>query len=185
MKNAILVSIALAFAAPAFGHDFKSIKSFSDKTMRNTYAAAQKVQKERSKLFQNIGGGTVIAAYEIEKISPKRQKGETQEQLYIRVLKARLHTDYPITGDDGGYRVSRVKSGQEVEASLGDAFTDSTNVPSAPELIDGLKAAADKGLMVLTGDGSGNNTVASFVAVVDVKNQELFYLLDSNFGSDD
>lgn len=177
VRYALLTS-GFVFVTQAFAHDFRPIKSFSDKTMRDTYAATQKLEKE---IGMNSGEGAVLKAYEIKEISPKRKKGESNDALYQRVLKARIHADFSITGDDGGYSLSAPKSAQDVEKDLPD---DLNSGNSSAAFVAALKDALKSGLMVIEGTGSGNNTAASIVAVVDVQNQEFFYIMDSNFGSD-
>jgi len=104
-------------------------------------------------------------------------------------LKFALHRDYPITGDDGGYGFSRISDEKEfkkVTFNMDWLFRTEVLEIQYDNLKAALLEAAKKdNLVVLIGGGSGNNTMAEIVAVLDTKNNEIVYLMNSNFGSDD
>ena len=179
MKKLILSLFVFLSAAAASAHTLQSVKNVSNAAQAEFLKTAEGIHAENDKF-------TAVASYKIKAIQPAAKAGESVEDVYIRVLKFALHRDYPITGDDGGYSFSSLdanSSTQDIAKQLGD-WVD-TESDAGKNLVPSIQQSLQQGLLVLVGGGSGNNTSADIVAVVNTKTQEMVYLVFSNFGSDD
>lgn len=185
----VLLGAMLVFSVMAQAHTSQLIQKLKNPRAQAAYMAASELLGYMNEGRSGSGGGVVDAAYKITKINPEPKTGESDEAVMTRVLKAVLHRDYPITGDDGGYGFEKVNAQNEkyVEHQLSESFyIMDEELAQKMALVQALVAAGeDENLVVLLGGGSGNNTSASIVAVLDLKNKELFYMMSSNFGSDD
>ncbi|MGZ3723760.1 MAG: hypothetical protein ACXVA9_12545 [Bdellovibrionales bacterium] len=185
LKTLALVT-SMVMAAQAGAHSFKAIKSSKDRDLAATMKVAQAFTNAANKANSgSSSGSTVYKAYSVTEIKPPQGKKESDADLYIRIAKAVMHRDFPITGDDGGYDVKLISKKSELK-NLGDIFTQDTDGMADPvkELQTQLQAAIDSGLLVYSATGSGNNTMASVLIVAYPATGELFYVMDSNFGSD-
>ena len=189
---AILGVVVFGFAPTTSAHELKKINRARNQSMEEARVVARDVAQALNRQYEDMGGpaGTVYSAYRVKKFAPKQKKDETTKQLYLRVLKSALHKDYPITGDDGGYDFQIIPASEEVDSHLPEFLADypepDDNIGRGiSDLIGALNDALENGLLVLIGSGSGNNTMAEIVAVCDPRNKEFFYIMDSNFGSDD
>ena len=188
----ILSAVVFGFTLTTQAHEFREISRARNKSMEKARVDARDLAQAMNRQYEDMGGpaGTVFSAYRVKKFAPKQKKDETTEQLYTRVLKAALHRDYPITGDDGGYSFRVINASEEVDSYLPE-FLASYPEPDDDigrqigDFTNTLDEAVGNGLLVLIGSGSGNNTAAEIIAVCDPKNKEFFYIMDSNFGSDD
>lgn len=188
----LLSILALALSLNSFAHTTQALTKATNSKVEALKIVSSNMSEAMDKRYENIGGGTVFNAYKITKLSPTRKAGEAEGAFAERLVKSILHRDYPITGDDGGYSFDQIKFGSEVEAKkyLNNSMEWISGADEAEaflaDFIKGiLKLSQDSSVIVLNGNGSGNNTMASIFAVVDLKNNELFYIVDSNFGSDD
>ncbi|HLD74296.1 MAG TPA: hypothetical protein VJB34_05290 [Bdellovibrionota bacterium] len=188
----ILSVVVFGFALTTSAHELKRINRARNQSMEAARVAARDVAQAMNRRYEdgNTGGGTVFNSYRVKKFAPKQKKNETTAQLYLRVLKSALHKDYPITGDEGGYDFQVISASEEVDSHLPEFLADypepDDNIGRGiSDLIGALNDALENGLLVLIGSGSGNNTMAEIVAVCDQRNKEFFYIMDSNFGSDD
>lgn len=127
---------------------------------------------------------TVSTAY---KAAPDAAKpGETPAQTIERLAKFSLHRDYPITGDEDGYDLAVVSPNTpdaKLESTLDQDWIEQTG--KGTQAMAALAQALKDGLLVLSGSGSGNNTMASIIVVADPASMEFVTLMNSNFGSDD
>ncbi|HAZ13364.1 MAG: hypothetical protein A2X86_14925 [Bdellovibrionales bacterium GWA2_49_15] len=107
---------------------------------------------------------------------------------YLRAVKLALHRDYPMTGDDGGYSLTILDASitvNQLNRMIPSSFYENDSYPRKvlKKLNTALIASAkNKNLRVFIGRGSGYNTSAEIIVVLDVKNKEFIYLLESNFG---
>jgi hypothetical protein len=174
MKSLVLVLSTILLASNAFAHTLKTVGSLTNRSANQALSVAEDINKKNEKT-------TAVNSYKVTGLEIK--EGEDKDDAYIRVLKSALHRDYPITGDDGGYDISALgarATSKEIAAALGDSpFSESA------ELVTAIHGALASGLLVVAGTGSGNNTMATIVGIIDEKKGELLYLIDSNFGSDD
>lgn len=179
MKKILLALGVFALSAVASAHTLQSIAKMTNPQAQAVLDLADSIEKADSRF-------TAVASYKIVQIKPVRKTNEDDVDVYIRVLKYSLHRDYPITGNDGGYGIGPLDTNMN-SYKWGDTlqyFSRDDEAMSA-QLQKALTVAAQSGLIVLSGDGSGNNTMASIIAVVDPLNNEMMYLMNSNFGSDD
>ena len=179
MRKMIVSLFVFLSAAAASAHNLQSVQSVSNPAQAEFLKVANAVNADNTQF-------TAVAAYKIKEVKPARKAGESLEDMYIRVLKAALHRDYPITGDDGGYGFNVIKAGSSADeiARQMDDWVDTESEVGAG-LIPALQKSLQQGLVVLSGSGSGNNTMAVILAVVNPQTQEMVYLVYSNFGSDD
>lgn len=178
MKHPRLIAllVGILWTGLAGAHSLVSISSPKNTSLKKFAARVQKIN--HSDL-----ANTAAASYQVRAISPARKPGESVGALYQRILKYSLHRDHPITGDEQGYGFREIKNQDELEAEIARL----ANLYSGRHLAvlkEVLTSALNTQLLVLVGLGSGNNTVADIIAVVDVKNKQFSYFLYSNFGSD-
>ena len=174
---ALALTLTLISTGAARAHVTQPIQELSDPAANQFLSAAKFVDTSDPE-------GTARAAYQIQKFSPARAGGEGNGAFAIRLLKALLHRDYPITGDEGGYSLSLI-SGSNAEKQIQSAVNMEFEDDAEQVVVAALKAAVQAKLVVIAGSGNGNNTSAVIFAVVDPKTNELAYLIRSNFGRDD
>lgn len=188
--NKLAIILTFAFSLMAQAHSTKDIKTMKNSVANKALHAAATIQDIMDAQYGNEGGGVVMGIYKVTEITPAAKPGESMDQTMLRVLKSILHRDYPITGDDGGYSfdVLNGKSAdfvlKDVDQNFGLRDLEEGDLASKALATTLALAGKDSSLVVLSGSGSGNNTSAAIVAVLDLKNRELFYLMSSNFGSD-
>jgi hypothetical protein len=189
----LMIAILTILTVNSFAHTTQDLNVATNSVVEASRSLGESVASELDKRYDHIGGGTVFRAYKITKLSPGRKANESDADFAVRVVKSLLHRDYPITGDDGGYDFTKLAPKSEAEMkvyfdrNLEWLENSSDTAPKAlPEFIKSLASVTKQvGVVVLDGNGSGNNTMASILAVVDLNRNELFYIMDSNFGSDD
>ncbi|MEK6704213.1 MAG: hypothetical protein AABZ06_00325 [Bdellovibrionota bacterium] len=180
MKKLILTGVAsLIIATNTFAHTLKSIKEPTNPALNPLDTIASKLSKEN--FF-------AANTYKVVKFKPEQKPYESLEDLYIRVLKSTLHRDFPITGDEDGYDLGVLDKNcslKQVKADIAEGISHNLDLDDYNKLTNAMMVALQAGMIIITGSGSGNNTYAYIVAAVDTKNQELVYLISSNFGSDE
>ncbi len=174
-----IISSLLLVSQVTFAHDIVSVKLPKNSVLKEFKTLAQKVKNQ----------WIVVRAYHVNEVSPV-VKGESKVDALLRVVKYSLHRDYPITGDDGGYTfdiLTKESSNREIEKSF-DYLSWLSNLEGKDLNFEGVKSfvhqAVKSHLIVFVGSGGGNNTGADIVVLVDAKNMEFVYLMESNFGSD-
>jgi len=190
MKS-IITLFVLILSFQVFAHTTVTLNQASNKNVDALMKTSTQLALAMDKRYEHVGGGTVLNAYKITKTSPARKGNETDVDFSKRIVKSLLHRDYPITGDDGGYSFNNIKFQTEIEAEkyirksmywLNDS---EEAAPFLKSFVKGLvNISKESNVVVLEGDGSGNNTIAYIFAVLDLSNNEIFYVVDSNFGSD-
>lgn len=177
-------------ASSTRGHQLDNLSHFKNSNIQDLSLDAEKIAKIYHKQFEGLGGDVVLSTYSIKKISPPQKPNETLPEMYLRILKFALHRDYPITGDDGGYWFDIIQSGDKVKKSLPNFLwkNDGDDNAELDALLKGftpkLEQTVNEKIIAYMGGGSGNNTSAAILALVDIENNEFFYIMDSNFGSD-
>jgi hypothetical protein len=179
MNKFILFATLLSLSVAAQAHKLKRTTKPSDEIVKQLSEKGATLAKE---------DGFASNTYKVIAITPLKAKNsnETATDKILRVIKSTLHKDYPITGDDGGYTLSVMQSPDQVEKAMRD-FDDSNYDETSkvlPSILQLAKNAVAKKLFVVVGTGSGNNTMANILAVYSPNSQELTYLIESNFGSD-
>lgn len=186
-KSALFaLAITLGFGFSAQAHRYEDVK-----TLTNPLAA--EVLAKGNAWAKTIKDGSVVEAFHISELTPSaKNPHESEQEALIRVLKFHLHKNYPITGDDGGYGFARLsgKTEEDLKRKMDDWFygggdDESVDAAMSDLLKSFLPINRSQDLIMLQGSGSGNNTAAYILAVVDLKNHEIVYLMVSNFGSDD
>lgn len=186
----ILALTGAISASPLFAHKLEKLKKPSTdelrdfRTLADDISAADAKESKKLKLVNSVR----TVSHRISEISPKK-KNEKPAVTMRRVLGYALHKTWPITGDDGGYSfIVLTKDSDEgtVEEALNEAcyYYDENRLDGSKQLRSTLTGALKKGLLVFVGAGSGNNTIASIIAVADPENNEFVILIQSNFGSD-
>lgn len=155
----------------------KAIKAASSPAMNRFMGAAAQIDGANPRF-------TGTNAYRV--VGNATRAGESQPDRYLRLIKRSLHHDWPITGNDGGYSLgylTKSSTARDIDRVLGSTlFIDSD--ADNKVVTDAILAALKSGLKVAIGTGSGNNTYAYIVAVVDPRKREFTCLVNSNFGSD-
>jgi hypothetical protein len=178
------LTMALAFGLSAQAHQLQNIKTPTD-------PVAAAVLTKGNAWAESMKDGAVTESFKVTKLTPSaKNPNESEEEALTRVLKYHLHRTYPITGDDGGYGFTKMNGQTErnLRVKMDDWFVgNGDEIMEAPiaELLNALlPASQSQDLVLLYGSGSGNNTAAYIIAVLDLKNKEITYLMVSNFGSD-
>ncbi len=188
MKIKLIFSLIFLLSNAVWADSLIAIKdskdSLSSKVMVSLDSLATVMNQQYAD--HDIGVGTVLANYKVAKMVLK--SGETRGAALVRNLKRALHHDYPITGDEGGYSFDRLvnKSRGEILKNFATEFTDNEDAGEELEKLTIIleKASHNPNYMVLSGEGSGNNTFAAIIAVINMKTSEISYIMYSNFGSD-
>lgn len=182
MKNLIAITALALSAVTAQAHTTRALP-------RPTNSALAQFKQTVEGLATEY---VVTDSLKVTRVQPAQRPNETDEALFRRVLASTLHRDYPITGDDGGYGMSRMTTAnphsysveQIVEFLSRDNSADDAYAFVEHQLLSAVQGALDAGLIVLDGGGSGNNTFSYFVAVYDPATKEFAYIMYSNFGSE-
>jgi len=200
-----LLTVSLLFSGTnGVAHHFEKLTQSKDATLEQVMKAEKAFEQTMSLQEKNNNEpeSTAYAAYHVTEAahkavgkkakSKRRGKKETDLQMYTRIVKNALHKDYPITGDDGGYNLVVMKTVEEIKKDIPYPFTAEEDGPAkeAKALLEALEKAEKENLPVLIGTGSGNNTMADIVIVIDPNKKDktqfdFAYLISSNFGSDD
>ncbi len=191
IMKSIITSFLLVLSFQLLAHTTQTLTKGTLNSVDALMKVSVPMAKAMDKRYENVGGGTVFNAYKITKVNPLKKHNETDIDFSKRLIKSILHRDYPITGDDGGYSFSNIKFNNESEAESyirKSIYWLNDSEEAAPFMKNFVKnlvnVTKESGVVVLEGEGSGNNTIAYIFAVIDLKNNEIFYIVDSNFGSD-
>lgn len=171
------ILLAGIFASTAHAHTFKEVDKLQNADAQLILSLAEQINEQDAAV-------TAVGSYVVEEFRPAQRQTERLTDLYQRVAKHVLHRDHPITGDEDGYDLG-VFTAADDERAITQALGELGEFgESGVQLVKAVKQAADKGLLVLIGTGSGNNTMATILVVVDPATQEFCYLVGSNFGAD-
>ena len=174
MKYIVSLFLTLVLASPTLAAEFKPAKTFKNAKLKAIVAAM--------KAFGTQYTGT--GAYSITKKSPL--KGRTEAERRRDTCKETLHRYSGAMLDEGIDLRSVFKNEEGVKFALSylTDFEQNDERPW-PGLQKALSAAtSDKTLEVYAGTGGGNNTMAAMLCVYDTENDQVVYLILSNFGSD-
>jgi opacity protein-like surface antigen len=172
-RIAVMLVAALAVSS-AFAADFKPAHKLTNSKFQALYNSFNRFGS------QGVGSG----AYTITRKTDAH--GRSEKQLRYDMLKEMLHRKSGAFLDEGielrEVPHSAAGAAQAV-ATLSD--WDQEERPYK-QLTSALKTAlADKAILVYSGSGSGNNTMAVMICVYDTAHDQVAYLMLSNFGSDD
>ena len=171
MRILVSMLVVLSLATGAHASDFKPVKTLKNAKLQALSEAMDKFEGR----FVRSGAYTVTRKTDLN--------GRTEKERRKAILKETLHR-YSGASLDEGIDIRTAASAAEAVSTVNDAGQDDSQPWKPFEKAMG-PAFADKSLEIYAGTGSGNNTMASMVCVYDKTNDQVVYIIFSNFGSDD